>query len=177
MEPVKFDPEVALRMLLADEIFQTRVPEGRYRELNREMLDRLPVLLGDLMDQPVSLRTVLTAQLRILRDDYDPGRYLEFIRAAPRRPETASLDLNAPAILETLKYVVEMTIRAAEETLADIPGLLKEQGKSEEEALMQSHGSGLNAVGLTALRAGTLTIAEMYMTQPRIFADFRTDSP
>jgi hypothetical protein len=169
-------PSDAIWLALAtDPDFRKAVPPGSQRQTYRDLIDQLPTVLADLLDEPVSFSSFCRTRLAVARHQQAtnfPSRlflnYTLEVHGQPARSEEARLSEAA------LSRVV-----AAFETIVgqDPKVALAQAGQTEEvllfnpylpigldESLRVETGENL----LELYRRGELTIGQLLLTQPRV---------
>lgn len=130
-----------------------------------EYTKAVAVELGDKLQQPVTLESLMNAKLAALEFCVSEGWAKRLSHAALKASgvEDSMLDALAESALAMMPPLIEQLKEMAQ----DVPAFLKEYGVAEQQ-VMESPQVGLNDANLQKYKEGSLTIAELYMTQPSI---------
>ena len=149
-------PEEVWRALLTDREFASQ-PDAM-KQILRPFVGALPTVLADLLDQPATVKTILTAKIAYMRYGFDNGLIEASVGAAP---EALRGIFEANDIKEMLQDAMQMI----EEIVKDIPGFLQQIGVTERDFLTNPK-VGLSGEALSLYDKGQLTIGELLRLQP-----------
>ncbi len=137
--------------------------EGK-RENTRIMAMAAPALFADLLDQPVSVGTVLAAQGRMAKFAVDEPGLLE--RAYDSLPASTRGDLSKETFVATLRAGLEEIFPALEAAAANPKPFLADRDLTELEYLSAARGGRFEKGTMRAYLAGDLTIGGLLLLQP-----------
>lgn len=128
----------------------------------RPFVEATPTVLADLLDQIVTVETLMKAKIAFLRYAVGNG----FIEASVKATPKAQRDLF-DGMVDMLKSALETAIDMLEEIAKDVPGFLKENEITERDLLVNPK-VGLSGKALSLFDKGKLTIGELLRLQPSI---------
>lgn len=123
----------------------------------RPNIEALPVILADVLDVPVTLKVISEAKATFLSYCLEHS----FIGTMGKNLATYS------------QAAMSANIQMLQTTSADVPGYLRKFGMSESEYMLHDVvGIGLNDENRLLYQEGKLTIAQLLLTQPSMFANY-----
>jgi len=167
----KYDANVVFQKMLEDVEFSSQTPEGAPRQVFRDMLDQLPEVIGDQMDALVTPTSLMQTGLRVLRHHVATNFVERLIRSFPD-DHPSFLVFGKESMVEMVSGLFPALVTTLEGIVPDVPGFIASQGITDEIFLGHPQAAGLDAASMASYRAGTLTIAGLLMTQPKVVLDF-----
>jgi len=137
----------------------------KVQEVTKSFIMAVPDILKDLLNQKVTLETVMKARLRFLHH----CRYFNYSRKIlDAKPECSygyfSREETSRAIEDTLCSDIEL----AEIVLCDPAAFMRRQNATELEIMQNPGGLGLRNDVLKKYVCGTLTISDLLRMQPEV---------
>jgi len=153
--------EKVWQKLCEDEEFQKQLES--VREVMRPFVEALPMLLGELLDTPVTLVSICQAKVKFLRYCLEH----DFIsKAYEATPEEALGFFTREIYASMLENTFNQLIDLMEEQIPQLPTLLQRMGLAEQDHLLDSAGFREEARELYLL--GELIVGRLLLVQPMI---------
>jgi hypothetical protein len=144
--------------------FAGQIPEAAI-PVYLEYAKAVAIHLGDKLHEPVTLKSLIDAKLSALEFCISDGWAPRLTKAVLEASgvEKGIFTEMMDAALEMMPALVEQM----KDFVKDIPAVLAELGITEQ-LMMKSEKVGLNKANLKKYADGTLTLGELYMTQPSV---------
>ena len=140
---------------LEEESFAEEMPEGGpVREIIRPYIEAAPTVLADYLEKPLTLQVLADTKIAFLRYCMDNG-------FAEKMGEAVGFSG------EIIEVVLSNLVEALAGMLEDIPGMLEEQGVTEQQVMLNKK-VGLNSENKKLYKAGALTVEQVLRTQPSV---------
>ena len=124
-----------------------------------------PEILRDLLNQKVTLESVMRAKLRFLHH----CRYFDYIcKIMDARPECSYGFFSREEMTRALDSILSLDIEVAERITSDTAGFLRAQGVTELQVMKNPEGLGLRHGVLQEYICGSLTISDLLRMQPEV---------
>lgn len=137
-------------------------PDDPQLPLMEPFVKALPDILGDSLDETLSLKLLIDVKLRFIKYITENG-FAEQIRVTMKDILGDSLDET----VELLTSALGMLAEQMQEMLPELDQMLADQGVTEED-IFTSDQVGLNEDMLAHYRAGTLTLDVLLANQPGV---------
>lgn len=164
-DPNRPTGEQVWEAMCQDPAFQAEVPSGKPRELFRELGMRLPEILAEHLDKPLTLRSLIEAKLAVV-NDIAGSDFMERLIAS--YPVQALRGQDVQRLVATVKAVLAQALTSMESVLGEFDGFLRRQNASEEQLLAHPKGGKLGPAAMAEYRAGTLTVGRLLALQPHV---------
>ena len=164
-DPNRPTGEQVWEAMCQDPAFQAEVPPGKPRELFRELGMRLPEILAEHLDKPLTLRSLIEAKLAVAKDVAD-GDFMERLIAA--YPVQMFQGQDMQGLVAMAKTVLSQALTSMDGVLADFDVFIRRQNASEEQLLAHPKGGKLGPAAMAEYRAGTLTVGRLLALQPQV---------
>lgn len=176
--------EQVWQKLLKDSGFTSSVPSTQY-PLYEPVVKALPEVLADLLDEPVTVKSLLQAKAACIRFYIDSGFVRSCLAEVPLRRvkprvsfsfgkkqkvvfELPELDvLIDSALLARAEGAISVMLEQLDAIIAEVPAFLRSRGMSEE-GFVCSPAVGLSLQNIARYRRGALTIGSLLESQPSI---------
>jgi len=124
-----------------------------------------PEILRDLLNQKVTLESVMRAKLRFLHH----CRYFDYVcKIMDARPECSYGFFSREEMTRALESILSLDIELAEKVASDTNGFLRAQGVNELQLMKNPEGLGLRHDVLREYICGSLTISDLLRRQPEV---------
>lgn len=160
---MKIDGNAVWGVLLADPAFRAGDSEGQILVLE-PFVKALPDILEKMLDKPVTLETLMQAKLAFLRYCLENGLIGKFAEVS--REDSIFL-MDKDSLRAMLERTLDEVVNMLEAMVENVSGFLEEAGVTEEQVLT-SPSVGLSVGNTEQYGNGTLTIADILLTQPSI---------
>ena len=150
-----------------DFLIQPEKIRGTYKEV----VEALPNVLGELLDQQLTLTNMIGAKVRFLRYILDPetGFIEKYALALP--DENIGL-MSREELPSTLREIMGGALEMLESMAGGILIMLEEQSIAQSDFL-QTDKVGLGPKAIDLLRKGELTIGRLILVQPMVIINNR----
>lgn len=141
-----------------------KTPKAMLDAVKDPFFMKVPQILAEYLEQPVTLESITLAKLAWLRYCSDNGYIKAAIDAAP---EGSFGFFSNEAMAEMMASMFAQLIEMAEKLSKSVPAILKAQGITEDQ-LLASPNVGFSPGTLALYRSGKLTIAQLLERQPAV---------
>lgn len=159
----KVSGDCVWKALLKEERFRAEVSEGQM-PVFEPFVKVLPEVLVDILDEPVTLATLMNAKAVFVRYCLENG-FLHAIVATV--PEEQLFLFGLEGMVDMLEAALYGALDIFETIVGDAPAFLQSIGVTEEQVLT-SPKVGMSKKNLKRYRAGKLTIADILVSQPSV---------
>lgn len=161
------NPQTVFEILQDDPNFS--LLPAQTQEAVKPYIFALPESLSELLDQPASTETIFQAKLAYLRYCQENGYVTSYIDSLP--DEAFNWVMSREEAPETMEGVMAAIIEGITEILGNISAFLTSQGCDDYTYLTHPNGLALKASLSKKLKAGTLTITDVLMSQPGLIVN------
>lgn len=122
--------------------------------------------LGDKLQEKVTLKSLLEAKMSALDFCISNGWVERLAKAVLEHSPGANESLFA-AMIEPAVQLMPVLLDQLKDIVKDVPAFLEVNGINEQQ-IMESPKIGFNEANLKGYQDGTLTLGDLYMTQPSV---------
>jgi hypothetical protein len=152
-----------------DRSFLNEIPAGKPRELFQQFASKLPEILGEQFEAPVSFQTLVSVKLTVLRHMINSGFMTDLIRVYP---EENLGGMDADDVIDIINETLGQALELFEPLAGNIVGFLEAHGITEVQALASPKICKLNRASMKLYRQQQLTIRKLLETQPMVILKF-----
>lgn len=153
------------KALSEDPLFLAEIPEELWPAL-KPYIEALPEILADLLDEPVTLMTLLKAKAAFVRYCLESDYACEMAAAIPE-DQLFFVGISNEEVIARMDALTRGALQFLETIVEDVPGFLQVFDVTEEQAIL-AFKPVLSPENLKKYRAGKLTIGDILLSQPML---------